>query len=95
MCTTRAPVAVSQRSAEQVTALFNATLIVPQDDPLQTPVGRGEPIPQSDGRPDWPCPRETLTVGDCITMHGRSPPKLSDPRDPRGWTTCVFPPRVT
>ena len=31
MCTTRAPVAVSQRSAEQVTALFNATLIVPQD----------------------------------------------------------------
>ena len=34
MCTTRAPVAVSQRSAEQVTALFNATLIVPQDSEL-------------------------------------------------------------
>src|SRR5450631_1607353 len=28
-------------------------------------------------------------------MHRRSPAKLPDPRDPRGWTTCVIPPPKT
>jgi len=43
--------------------LTNVALMVPQEDPLRTPVDRGGPIPQSGRRPSRRChARETSTA---------------------------------
>jgi hypothetical protein len=50
-------------------------------------------FPNLSRRPSRHChPRDPPLLPTCITMHRRSPAKLPDSRDPRRWTTCVFPP---